>query len=72
MKFPAGFVLGLLLCSVSSADEIDLCFNRDAVRPGYIHALEKSDLQADFDNESKAEFDNGANIGFNIRFSTGV
>jgi len=48
MKFPAGFVLGLLLCSAASADEIDLSFNSEAVRFGYVHALARNDLQADF------------------------
>lgn len=32
MRFSAGVMLGLLLCSAASADEHDLSFNSDAVR----------------------------------------
>lgn len=48
MKFTAGVMLGLLLCSAASADELDLSFNSDAVRFEYVHAFSQNDLQANF------------------------
>lgn len=48
MKFPAGIMLGLLLCNAATADEIDLSFNSDAVRFEYVRDLRSNDLRADF------------------------
>jgi hypothetical protein len=48
MKFTAGVMLGLLLCSAAGADELDLSFNSDAVRFDYVHAFSQNDLQASF------------------------
>jgi hypothetical protein len=48
MKFSAGVMLGLLLCSAASANELDLSFNSDAVRFEYVHAFSQNDLQANF------------------------
>jgi YfaZ precursor len=46
MKFSAGVMLGLLLCSAASANELDLSFNSNAVRFEYVQAFSQSDLQA--------------------------
>lgn len=48
MKLSAGVMLGLLLCSAASANELDLSFNSDAVRFEYGHAFRQNDLQANF------------------------
>jgi len=59
MKFPAGVMLGLLLCSVPNADELNLSFNSDALRLGCTQDFSSHDFQA--------ECDDGAIIGFTSR-----
>jgi len=38
---------GVLVCAQAAAEEINLSFNGDAVRAGYIHALQARNLQID-------------------------